>query len=175
VMGEYWHPGHLIHVEQADLNGGGRDDLLLAGVNNGNHEAALVVLDPLKIRGMMTPTEMKDRRFGLLNMPTATEKAVIFFPRSCVSVGQPYTRAEALHVSKDRITVVTAEGTAERVNPGFIYELDYKLRVVSVTPNGMAIARAHSELEERGKLDHVFDPETESALLKDGVVVRRGN
>jgi hypothetical protein len=122
---------------------------------------------------MMTPTELKDSRFGLLNMPKATEKAVVSFPRSCVSLGELYTRAEALHVSKDRIMVVTAEGTVERSNPGFIYELDYKLMVIKVTPNGMPVSRLHSDLEAQGKLDHAFDAEKESALLKASVAIRR--
>ena len=69
--------------------------------------------------------------------------------------------------------MVTAEGTVERLNPGFIYELDYKLRVMKVTPNGMPVSHLHSNLEAEGKLDHAFQAEKESDLLKASVAIRR--
>jgi len=143
-------------------------------VNNGDHQATLVVLDPLKMVGAVTPMEMLDRRFALLGMAAAKEKAVVLFPRSCLSVGEPYTRAELLSVSNDRITVVVAEGPAERDYPGFIYELDRSLRVVAVQPQGPGTFRRHDELEARGKLDHPFDAASECARLKAGVIIRRG-
>jgi hypothetical protein len=176
VVGEYWHPGHLIHLEQADLDGDGRKELLLGGVNNGDHQATLVVLDPLKISGSVTPKEMRDHRFELLGMPAANERAVLLFPRSCISTGQPYTRVQSVHVSKDRILVAVAENTEEDSPLGFVYELDYRLNVVNVEPtNGVLVAKAHHELEVEGKLDHPIDFRKELVLLKAGVVVRRGN
>ena len=173
VVGEYWHPGHLLHFEQVDLDRSGRRYLLLAGVNNGNHQATLVVLDPLKISGVVTPTEMKDHRFELLNMTPAREKAVVLFPRSCMSADQPYTRVSNLQVSKDRIVVTVSEGVVESAQ-GFVYEFDYDLQTVNVVPgNGVELERVHRSLEARGKLDHPFDFEKESGRIKAGVIVRR--
>jgi hypothetical protein len=91
LVAEYWHGGHLLYSDLADLDGNGRIQLLLGGVNNGNHQATLVVLDPLKVSGIVTPKEMTDPRFELLSMSAANERAVILFPRSCLSTGQPYT------------------------------------------------------------------------------------
>jgi hypothetical protein len=176
VVGEYWHPGHLIHLAQADLDGDGRKELLLGGVNNGNHQGTLVVLDPSKISGSATPKEMQDHQFELLGMPAANERAVILFPRSCISTGQPYTRVRGVQVSKDRIIVSVAENIEEDSPLGFVYELDYRLNVVNVEPtNGVLVAKAHQELEVEGKLDHPIDFGKELVLLKTGVVVRRGN
>lgn len=175
VLAEYWHPGHILHMDQADLDRSGRNKLLLGGVNNGDHQATLVVLDPLKMSGVVTPKQMKDHRFELLGMAPANEEAVVLFPRSCISVGQPYTRVSDVRVnaSGKRIITAVAEGIAE-ADPGFIYELDYDLHVVSVVPNQVvAVQQAHHTLEQQGKLDHPFDLEKECARLKSEVVVKR--
>jgi hypothetical protein len=173
VVGEYWHPGHLLHSGTADLDHDGRKELLLAGVNNGNHQATLVVLDPLRVVGLMTPTEMRDRRFELLGMAPSKERAVVFFPRSCISQGQPYTRASRLRVTRDRLVVDVAEGVSEADNPVFVYELDYGLNVLDLTPGDVSIMRKHQALEARGRVDHPFSEECER--LKAGVVVRRAS
>jgi DNA-binding winged helix-turn-helix (wHTH) protein len=173
VIGEYWHPGHLLHLNQKDLDGDGRNELLLGGVNNGNRQATLVILDPLKIVGISTPQQVIEHRFELIDMPASFEKAVVLFPRSCISKGQPYTRVTALDVTSERIKVDVSEG----VNPqgfGFIYELDFGLRVVSVIPQeGVALARTHEMMEAAGKLDHHLDLARECAALKAAVIVRR--
>jgi hypothetical protein len=171
VVGEYWHPGHLNHSAKADLDKDGRDELLLAGVNNGNHQATLVVLDPMQIRGLMTTKEMLDHHFELLDMPAAKEKAVVFFPRSCISRGQPYNRVHLLRITADRVIVVTAEGV-NIDSHGFVYQLDYGMHVQSVEPDSVEVVRAHQALEARGEVDHPFSEEC--ARLKASVVVRRG-
>ncbi len=173
LVGEYWHPGHLYHMDQADLLGNGERDLLLTGVNNGNHQATLVILDPRSISGPVTPAEMRDQRFALLNMPAAKEKAVVLFPRSCLSAGQPFTVARAIRVTKDRILVVVAENI-EPDGPGFVYEFDYNLNVVNVVASHAGAARRfHQDLQDKGLLNHPFDADKEYAELKAGVIVRR--
>lgn len=66
---------------------------------------------------------MRDQRFRLLDMQAAKEKAVVLFPRSCISTGLPYTRASGLHVTGDRIIVEVAEGEDES-GAGFVCEMD---------------------------------------------------
>lgn len=175
VLGEYWHPGHLLYSAQADLSGRGKKHVLLAGVNNGDHQATLVVLDPLKVIGLVTPKEMTDHRFELLEMEGAKEEAVVLFPRSCIGMGQHYTRAKTLHVTKDRIVVEVAEGTTESRDPGFVYEFDYGLNVVNVAPSSDAVMRLHQQLEAQGKLNHPFFLATECERLKATVIVRRSH
>jgi len=171
VVGEYWHPGHLMAMSQADLDGGGRNELLLAGVNNGNHQATLVVLDPLLVRGAMTPTQMRDDRFRLLGMPAAHEKAVVFFPRSCLSTGKPFTVAAGLFITPERIMVQVAEEPAT-ASPELVYEFDYGLRPTNVVPTGDAVRIKHQEMEAKGELDHPYSLACWTHL-KDQVVVQR--
>jgi len=73
-------------------------------------------------------------------MPAAKKKAVVLFPRNCISTGLPYTRARTLYVTKDRIIVEVAEGPDES-GAGIIYELDYGLRVMSVVPDSVRIGQ----------------------------------
>lgn len=174
VVGEYWHPGHLLRMQQVDLDGDGRKELLLAGVNNGNHQATLVVLDPLKVSEAVTQYDMTDPRFALQGLARATERAVVLFPRSCISSGQPYTRVGGLQVSPNRIVVPVSE-SIDDAGQGFIYEFGYDLQVLNVVPNnGVSVAEKHRDLERTGRLDHPFDAAKELARLQTGVIVRRG-
>jgi len=170
VVGEYWHPGHMYESRVVDLNHDGRKELVLAGVNNGMHQATLVVLDPLKIVGLMTPKEMLDHRFEIMDMAAAKEESVVFFPRSCISRGQPFTRAHSLRVTNERVIVTVAEGYNEGY-PGFDYQLDYGLNVVDIGPDSPNTRLAHQALEARGEVDHPFS--TECDRLKAAVIVRR--
>ncbi len=172
VVGEYWHPGHLVAMAQADLNGDGRSELLLAGVNNGNHQATLVVLDPLLVRGSMTPTQMRDDRFRLLDMPAAREKAVVFFPRSCLSTGKPFTIAAGLVITPQRIMVQVAEEPST-ASAEWVYEFDYRLLPVNVVPTGDDVRIKHQEMEAKGEIHHPYSLAC-WAHLKDQVVVQRG-
>ncbi len=133
VRGEYWHPGHLLHLTHADLDHNGGKQLLLGGVNNGSHQATLVILEPLKISGAASAAKMKDHGFEIVNMKPANERAVVFFPRSCVSTGQSYNRVGRVYVTKDRIMVGVSESNFDGGH-GFVYELDYDLRVINVCP-----------------------------------------
>jgi hypothetical protein len=171
VVGEYWHPGHLPYLRAADLANDGRMDLLMAGVSNGNHQATLVVLDPLKVVGLMTANEVRDERYQLLGMQPAKEKAVVLFPRSAFSAGQDYTRAIHLRVTKERLLVYVAEGEGEGAPQVLLYELDNGLNVMDLTPLSSEVVFLYQGLRARGLVDHPFSEEL--ARLKAALVVRR--
>jgi DNA-binding winged helix-turn-helix (wHTH) protein len=171
VTGEYWHPGHLLYLAQADIDGDGRNELLAGGVNNGEHAATLVALDPVRTTGITTPVQMKDQTFRLLGMAGAREKAVVIFPRSCVSKGAAYTRLVELRVTPHRIVSVVAEDF--KTTPSAItYQFDHHLNLTDAEPLKEFIDR-HRELEKSGELDHQFESEKEMADLKARLVVRR--
>jgi DNA-binding winged helix-turn-helix (wHTH) protein len=173
VTGEYWHPGHLLYLAQADVDGDGRNELLAGGVNNGEHAATLVALDPARTTGLTTPTEMKDQTFRLLGMAEAREKAVVIFPRSCVSKGSAYTRLVELRVTPHRIVSVAAEDF--KTAPAAItYQFDHHLNLTDAEPL-KEFSERHRELEKSGELDHQFDSQKEMADLKARLVVRRSD
>jgi hypothetical protein len=173
LIGEYWHPGWLRLIASADIDHSGNEKILLAGINNGEHSATLIVFDPARVSG--TAKQLGDAKFGFPGMPRGTEEAVVLFPRSCVSRLGPrsisYNRDSELRVTKDRIFVIVTEGFGEPEVPRLTYELDYDLNVLSVEPNE-AFGWKHAEMEKQGILDHKLTPED----LRDigaRVIVRR--
>jgi len=46
VLREYWHSGVLTQIALADVDGDGKNEIVLGGVNNGYRAATLIVLDP---------------------------------------------------------------------------------------------------------------------------------
>lgn len=114
-----------------------------------------MVLDPVKMSGLATPKNMRDHRFELLGMPAARERAVILFPRSCLGLGQPFTRVRSVLVTKARIVVSVAESMNETNDNQIVYEMDHSLNVVNVEP-GNGVWRP----------DHPFDSEKECHAIE---------
>lgn len=149
LLGEYWHSGHLTYLQLADLEGDGTEEILAAGVNNAYGRATLVVLD--RVDGASqgppgSPLQLED--FG-----PAHEKAVVFFPRSCLTEKfEPYNRAVNLTVNGDLIEVQVSQAHYEH-GPYVIYQLSRKLEVIGLIVSD-SFRNRHKELEAEGKLDH---------------------
>lgn len=171
VIAEYWHPGHLNYMAIADLDGDGNPEVLLGGVNNGYHQATLVVLDPLRLRGVSTTEPSPDWRFDLTGMPATREKTAIFFPRSCVSRGQPYTRVAALRITPERIIVNIAEGSDLTSSPQLIYDFDHHFHIEEVQGND-DYREKHAAMNRAGELAHMLTAQ-EFQDLGNKLVVRR--
>ena len=62
LLHEYWHSGHLNHLQAADLDGNGRTEFVLAGINNARHAATLVVLDEDHFAGASQEPETPDHQ-----------------------------------------------------------------------------------------------------------------
>jgi len=166
LVSEYWHSGHLLSVAHADLNNDGIEEILLAGVNNGYRQATLVIFDSRNVSGVSSQPGRQ-----ILELFPGTEKAVILFPRTCVSKESSYNRVMELHVTRERrVMVAVAEGISEAKNPGvMIYELDFNLNVINARPDSH-LQEAHRALELQGLLDHSWTEE-ENERLKQQVIV----
>ena len=174
VRGEYWHPGHLSYLAQADIDGDGRNQLLLGGANNAEHAATLVALDPLQVNGLSTPHRALDPQLLLIDMPEAHEKAVILFARGCVGKNAPYGRIKDVWATKRSIVAAVADDFRE-VSPAVVtYEFDHKLGLLAMTPMP-EYAEAHREMERAHKLDHAYDEKREMADLRKRLVIRWGD
>jgi len=173
VRGEYWHPGHLSHLAQVDVDGEGKNELLAGGANNAEHDATLVVLDPLQINGCSTPRSVLDPALRLMNIPEAHEKAVILFARGCVGKFSPYIRIKHLWVTASRIVATVVDDYSE-VNPAAInYEFDHRLNLVAMTPMPQ-YRENHLAMEQAHKLDHHYDEKREMEDLRERMVIRWG-
>jgi hypothetical protein len=172
LLGEYWHPGQLIQIGFADLDGDGKPELLLGGVNNGDHAATLVVFDPDRVHG--TATGLSDPGFGLRGFEPGTEKAVVLFPLPCLAREGPkierYHWVEMLHITQDRLFLAVSAGVA-RGKMDLLYELDYDLKVRSITP-GADVRQQHLDWEKAGYLKHPLD-DADLKRMAGEVIVRR--
>ena len=143
---------------------------MLAGVNDGQHRATLVVFDPRKASVQRVGDETQLQGFS-----PGSQKAVVLFPQSDVSKRlQKFNRVSDLTVTDKTITVVIVESvTTDPPSPYIVYELNHQLDVRSVMPSSR-LENRHQELEYLGLLDHAFSSK-ELEPLKNAVVVSRSD
>jgi hypothetical protein len=171
VVSEFWHRGHLTHVGIADLNGDGRTELLLGGVNDAPeyNQATLLVFDPNAIAGASS-SPAGDRYFK--GFGVGTEVAEIFFPRTTVSLLQEFNRVSGVLVGTRRIVVIVSEGIVDLSPLNVIYEMDFQFNTMSVVFSDDLKAR-YRELETNGTIPRGSLARDEARLRVDVKVLRR--
>lgn len=184
VESEYWHPGHLLEMSHGDIDGDGRAELLVAGVNNGEHAATLLVFDPASVNG--TARGLSDPRFGLLfelgsdgrtkiPLSLGTEKSVVIFPRSCVATKgpkpMPYNRVFQLRITSSQIVVIVSAGEAAGDVRAVHYTLNHRLEVDGVGPT-KEFHHAFEEARRAGYINHDWEEEL-FELRRNVRVIRR--
>jgi hypothetical protein len=131
LKSDYWHRGQLNVLAVADLDGDGEPEILAGGVNDAPEykQATMVVLDHRRVSG-----SSKDPAGAVYypGMPPANEKAIVFFPRTPVSVGLEFNRVRLVRVTGERITIEVSEGISA-YDPYVVYEMDFSLRVRKAT------------------------------------------
>jgi hypothetical protein len=134
-VAEYWHPGWLMDVTAADLDGDGVEEILLGGVNNSFGEtgsgASLVVLDS---RFQTGQGQVRDGDWRVVQgVPPADPLSVRVFPRLPT---QPWNDAYFTRVTKivwkgDRLVVHTKDHDHWSVE----YHLNQRLEVMDIRPS----------------------------------------
>jgi hypothetical protein len=153
VLGEYWHSGHLILAEAAQLEGLETPAILLAGISNSYRTTALIALDPDNMRCASDETEHPDYQ---LDPPGRDcELARILFPRTCINrTFEPYSHPNALVVQRDLIQIGTSEHDS-RPGSNAVFYLDRQLALRSAEVIDQFLTY-HRELEAARQLDHPF-------------------
>jgi len=166
-VGEFWHRGHLRHLAIVDLEGKGKPQLLLGGVNDApeHKRATLVCFDPLHVSGASSDPEGNPYFYG---MSPGSETTVVFFPRTEISRTEEFNLVTILEGRGGRIFVAVSEGIAE-TSPVAIYEFDYSFRITNVALSGGLVQR-FKELQEAGMLPRE-SPESIAQRLRAGVQV----
>jgi len=165
LAAEYWHPGSLYALATIPVGPDRNPRLLAGGVNNGEHQATLVELDPFSMSGASTPSRMKDRRFRLLDMPEAHEKLVILFPRTPLSRDEPYTRVHALGVDDHGVHVTIIESFDPFSRRNVLYDFDLSLHLVRAFVSSN-YREEHIKLERTGAIRGSWQDD-EARLPKD--------
>ncbi len=153
VLGEYWHSGHLILAEAAQLEGRATPSILLAGISNSYRTATLIALDP---DGMWCASDETEHPDYQLDPPGRDcELARILFPRTCINRKfEPYSHPNALIVHRDLIQMGTSEHSS-REGSNAVFSLDRRLALRSAEVIDQFLTY-HRELEAAGQLDHSF-------------------
>ena len=150
VLGEYWHSGHLPYLDLADLDGDGREEILLGGISNGYQAATLVVLDSRDLGGASLE---ENPDYQLQGFPPGREKARFLFPRTCINRKfHPYNWTQRLAFSGDRIRLQVREREHD-LNSTIVYSLDRRLSLIGLEFSD-ALRSLHREMEAAGQLDH---------------------
>jgi hypothetical protein len=147
VIGEFWNAGYLRDLTFHDLDGDGREELLVCGVNNEYKGGCLIVFDTRKIAGGSPQTGdyvCKDIGPGTMLYYVTTPFLDVSAAR-----GDP---VEGL-----RLVEVTNNGWIRTLNaPGLIYEFDFQLKCFQVSP-GKAYKTAHDELRRAGEITSILN------------------
>ena len=83
LLGEYWHSGHLPHLETVDLDGTAQRRFCWGASATGYRSATPVALDPAAVRGASAETEALEDQ--IMGFAPAAERARLLFPRTCVN------------------------------------------------------------------------------------------
>lgn len=171
LLAEYWHSGYLMFLKSRDLDGDGKPELIVAGINNGYHASTLLVLSPDDLDGAASQAPGDPTQ--LAGMAPAHEKVRILIPMSDIprAVGMKYNLPQGLEVGPNQIEMIVQEEGDSGHAGAVHYTFDYKFHLVSVKPSDTFV-HAHRELETSGVLKHAFSPAEIDELRKSVLVLR---
>jgi hypothetical protein len=149
VMREYWHSGHLSHVEAVDLDGDGQVELLAAGVSKAHKTATLLVFDPNTLDGASAEEEAA---YQLQGFREGSERARVLFPRSCLSSREPFTNMERVWHEPGEIDIEVDHALGEG-NASVYYRLNLDLSLKDVSL-ASSFEHTHGILHSEGIVDH---------------------
>ena len=126
LRGEYCHSGYFKDYEFIDLDGDGRKEIVLAGMNNEWQARCCAVLDPGVMKGASHQIEPE---YTCRSLERGTEKFYFVFPHSRLDKQKtPYHTISLLSFSvKDRRLTLTTDF------PPMIFELNYGLELITLT------------------------------------------
>lgn len=135
----YWHAGNLGVVLTSDIEGDGRRELVLAGVNNLLNAACVIVFDPANLHGVGPTTP----EFFPKELSKGTEKYYLLLPRT--SYGKalahpPYNGVSILTTSEQNvISLLTIEALGSDWQGGIVYSFDEKMKITYALGNDLFV------------------------------------
>ena len=163
TVSEYWHSGILNHLALTDLDGDGREEIILTGISNGYRQATLVALDPDRVFGASAEAARPDVQIH--GMGPAQERIRLLFPRSDINrTLSVYNAGEEMTIDHGRIRLIVSECSLVP-NCAIVYEFDTKFNLRAVTP-GDPFRSAHKQFYLDRKDDHPFSAEEEGEFQK---------
>lgn len=162
TISEYWHSGALNYLVLADLDGDGKEEIVSTGIDNGYHQATLIVLDPDKVFGASTEVRSE---FQIHGMGVAQERLRLLFPRSDLNRALfTFNMANEPTIDHGSIRLTVAECIIPPSCPVW-YEFDKNLHLISAYA-GDEFRSSHARFYQNAKGAHPFSAEEQAAFLK---------
>jgi hypothetical protein len=156
IRGEYWNAGYFQDFVLHDLDGDGKKELILSGVNNEYGKGFLTVLDPVNIRGQ-SPHSGED--FACSELGPGSHLDYILFPRTAVRREYPIDGVlEIALLSNGRLSLTTQLS-------GLIFELNPDLSVYDITFTN-TYKEKHNAARRAGETDIEMNDTYRQQLIK---------
>jgi hypothetical protein len=156
TVGEFWNAGYLRDLTYHDIDGDGREELIVCGVNNEYRGGCLMVFDTRRIGGSSPQTG----KFVCEGLGPGTELFYVITPYTDVS------EAMGLRVDGLRTLDITDNGRIRSMaGNGLIFEFGFDLRPLQIT-SGHGFLVWHEAMVKAGKISSVLDDVYEKTLLE---------
>jgi len=156
--GEFWNAGYLRELVFKDINGDGREELIVCGVNNEYRGCCLIGFDTRKIGG----SSPQSGGFICQGLGKGSELFYLTTPMPDVA------KAEGEWLSSLVFLDITDNGWIRgSTNDGLIYDFDFGLKCIQLTVGHTFMLR-HQELAEAGKIKSVLGP-AYLAKIREGI------
>lgn len=156
-IGEFWNSGYLNDISFQDLDGDGREEMIVSGVNN-QYGGCLIVFDPRHVEGC-SPQSGEFRADAL---PQGSEKYYLLFPRTDLSLA----RGDIVE-GLDHFGITSNKHIEAETVYDLIFELGFDLRCLYVDW-GHSFMIKHNELRAKGKIRSALDNAYRESL-KNGI------
>jgi hypothetical protein len=155
LTGEFWNCGYLADLCYRDLDGDGREEMVVSGVNN-QYGGCVIIFDPARVGG----SSPQSGEFKSDTLPPGSEKYYVRTPRTDVSLalGDIVECITNLGVTKNKRLVANT-------NYDLIYEFDFGLRCLNADW-GHGYMMRHNELAAAGKVRSVLDETYRQTIIK---------
>ncbi|MGD9347784.1 MAG: VCBS repeat-containing protein [Candidatus Aminicenantes bacterium] len=163
LIGEYWNSGRISDVEITDLNGDGKEEVVVSGCNNEYGKACLIVFDSDQVKGCSP--QHPDYRCSELE--DGMEKYYILFPRTEIDILEsPVESIRTLEkLRNNRLSLRTTHSQ-------IIYELDQNLILMDIRFSH-AFEMKHKEALLEGRIRRTLDNE-HRRLCEEGILYFNG-
>jgi hypothetical protein len=154
-IGEFWNAGYLRQLAFHDLDGDGREELIVVGVNNEFRGGCLVVFDTRRISG----SSPQSGRFVCEGLEPGSELYYVTVPYTDVSEAMGIVVA-----GFSFIEITENERIRATYLPSLFYEFGFDLKCLQVDW-GHDYEYRHGEMAEAGKLTSVLGDPYRANLL----------
>ena len=145
-IGEFWNAGYLRQLTYKDINGDGRAELIVCGVNNEYRGGCLIVFDTRKISG----SSPQSGEFVCEGLKPGSELYYVTTPYADVS--------EAMRFAVEGLRLIDITGNnwiRARTSNDLIYEFDFGLDCMQVS-GGHGYKIRHDDMVKAGKITSVI-------------------